>query len=1072
MSNNINWELLMLKFGVQKATEKFEQLALTYVQTVYSEYNWVSTQRTHDNNRDIHLKEYELEQNPDFLDRWAEAKYKKRATSLKKKDLDPTILSGLIHGKVELIIFITNGNVPLSLLSRNYLGANLKNIEIRYVFGRQLENWLIQYPDVYYSIFEETLDTSIVPQNIIEFRNYTFSKIYSKSGDMFKEIECFEIGNRYILDVFIFSTQEGKGKINFLALEGNPFLFINNTDFERADNFKIKIGFYKYSFLVKANSSLNSKILLNLIIDNEILPPIEKYITIKDNAIISLAYSQQLEFVQKINNLINKSQKHMVISVYGNSGVGKTKLLQQIFEDNCMEKNIVSFDFEECSKHSISFNSNYCFLCKITLFITLGSIAYQINSFRNMHIITNIKNELKKRNMHNNFEELIDGCFDNQIAKKAMHNFIKNIQTFSGQEKILNIPFFFIIDNVQNMNREELNIFYKLLSFDEKYGHSIFLLSASQSKFDSLNQEKIYCSNPLFFELTGLSYNDICLSLKSNIDIYSKIKEYVQIEEYMKMPLFLNEFIYQIKLCKEENAIKNLFCNNNILESTTFFNKFDSYFYLLDIIYQFKNGISKKYLTGYYKNTGNMTIYKLNKDIKYLINNHLIIAEDNFLFPFHDYIRSLYFKTRRNSIFNASNAKFYKYLYCNSKNDSKIDNYKVLFLLISSDKRLYNYYRKELMEMFLCYVKKTQYYAAFELGTILFNELIYKKNKTEEECNVLYLYTDCINHTCSSKEFLFSVFNEILVNSSNNYLLKIEIKASKMNERFWQLDVDDLFFEEGKILEQDISFYLKATLKEYQIKRLRRAEYTCYNRMMSAYLLIDKYQSAVKYLEKGKCEIKKNVEKKYILSEEATYYMDYARGMNYENPSVSLMFMEKALNGYNKNKKEHFRRIILCKLDKEVLNSILETTIDYDNMIMQITTLYNEHFISECYKGIIKLFSCRIVYFASKQQLTPKQSIEILTMLDKSLRKLSHTPGVREKFLLNQLLAFLYHISSPEKSIDFLISNSSIISNLGDTYKNINEHNKKYITSIKYIKWGTKKSVFKEDTYYLDPRCW
>lgn len=83
--NRIDWEYLMLNFGNQIATEKFEKLALYYVQDIYSDYNWVPTQRTHDGNKDIHLKEYESTENDTLGDKWAEAKYKKNSSSLKKK---------------------------------------------------------------------------------------------------------------------------------------------------------------------------------------------------------------------------------------------------------------------------------------------------------------------------------------------------------------------------------------------------------------------------------------------------------------------------------------------------------------------------------------------------------------------------------------------------------------------------------------------------------------------------------------------------------------------------------------------------------------------------------------------------------------------------------------------------------------------------------------------------------------------------------------------------------------------------------------------------------------------------
>ena len=137
----INWKLLYDKFGRLNAAKKFEDLALDYVCDVYNEYTWKPTQRTRDGNRDFHNLE------EDLLKIWGEAKYKKDSISLTRKDLDPTILSGLIDGHVELIIFVTNGKIPEELISRMTLGANMKGIKLSFVTGKQLSDWLVLNPE-------------------------------------------------------------------------------------------------------------------------------------------------------------------------------------------------------------------------------------------------------------------------------------------------------------------------------------------------------------------------------------------------------------------------------------------------------------------------------------------------------------------------------------------------------------------------------------------------------------------------------------------------------------------------------------------------------------------------------------------------------------------------------------------------------------------------------------------------------------------------------------------------------------------------------------------------------------
>ena len=118
----INWKLLYDKFGRLNAAKKFEDLALDYVCDVYNEYTWKPTQRTRDGNRDFHNLE------EDLLKIWGEAKYKKDSISLTRKDLDPTILSGLIDGHVEL-------SVPLQINRLLYILILVKAMIVKLKLG-------------------------------------------------------------------------------------------------------------------------------------------------------------------------------------------------------------------------------------------------------------------------------------------------------------------------------------------------------------------------------------------------------------------------------------------------------------------------------------------------------------------------------------------------------------------------------------------------------------------------------------------------------------------------------------------------------------------------------------------------------------------------------------------------------------------------------------------------------------------------------------------------------------------------------------------------------------------------
>ncbi|MDE6419368.1 MAG: hypothetical protein K2K87_02440, partial [Lachnospiraceae bacterium] len=102
----LNWEKIyeLNNKNNKKAGTYFEKLILAYLSCVYSKYSWKNTKSSWDGNKDfISL----------ILDNiWAEAKYKKDSSALEKKDVDLTILSGFLDGKIKLVFIITNGYVP------------------------------------------------------------------------------------------------------------------------------------------------------------------------------------------------------------------------------------------------------------------------------------------------------------------------------------------------------------------------------------------------------------------------------------------------------------------------------------------------------------------------------------------------------------------------------------------------------------------------------------------------------------------------------------------------------------------------------------------------------------------------------------------------------------------------------------------------------------------------------------------------------------------------------------------------------------------------------------------------
>ena len=1066
----INWEMLINKFGLDGATKKFEKLALIYVQKNYNEYEWVLTQRTHDNNRDIHLKKYEDEKTPNYLDRWAEAKYKKKSNSLSKKDIDPTILSGLINGNVELIIFISNGNIPVSLLKRNYLGAHIKNIEVTYILKNQLDNWLISNPDIYQIIFDEPINKKIKEEKIINIKDISFTQIYN-NGVSFSSTTYFHIGNKYILHVFIYSTYKTIGKIE----KGNsPFHFLEDNNYSNYSHFSILPGINKLSFLILADKSFKGSVLYTFKIDNNQYNFNSKRIVITNEKPIHLSYPEQLDFSQKINKMISSHEKinsQQIITIYGKTGIGKTTLIKNIFEQNYTKYDIILMDFKEDILSELNNHYNYTLLCKYAIYISLGNLSFQINNTQQDEFKENIKKELSSKKYNSIFLELIDGCYDSKIAQKAILNFINKIINNGAQEKKYFYPLLFIFDNVQYLSSYEVDVFYKLLHYDESCNNNIIILSATEGKFSSNQLQSSYIDLPNLFELTGLKDTDIYTSIQNNIVNYEEIKKYFIAHEFLKNPLFLKEYIYQIQIANNKDDIKKLIIRNEPFITSDTIRKMKQFFYLLDIIYQLHNGIKRNYILRYFKNIDQTNKVNVKNDLLFLEKNHFIFIENSIIYSYHDYVRKIYIKTRGKNIFNKNNAKFYQFLYKNYINDLSLDDYHILNLIVLSDKTMYSFYKKELIKVFYKYIDQTKYNSAYEIGKLLYEKIIFKKRKTEEDCNILYLYTDCVNHCCKNNNDVLELLKTIENNSNNNLLLKLEIKASILNELFWQLQIGEQYFNDANILKLDIENYLSVTKRLNIKKRLRRALYTCLNRNMVGNLLIDNYNKARTLIEEGIDTLEKN-NVNNLDSEKATYYMDYSRGIIFHDCNKSYNYLIDSLKGFNTDKNIHYRRIMICKIDIEIQKSVKGLNVDFNKIDIELKHLFDSNFKSECYKAILKRFACYFVHVYKDNYINEISLNMLYDKINTVLYNLDYNMNNRDKFLYNQIFAFLMIKNNQKEAQRLLYENKELISHLGNSYKLINEHNINNIKSIKHISWAKENNILNKEIYYLDPRFW
>jgi hypothetical protein len=1069
----INWKLLYDKFGRLNAAKKFEDLALDYVCDVYNEYTWKPTQRTRDGNRDFHNLE------EDLLKIWGEAKYKKDSISLTRKDLDPTILSGLIDGHVELIIFVTNGKIPEELISRMTLGANMKGIKLSFVTGKQLSDWLVLNPEKYKIYFGEELEIdNYKVEQLIEFRKISFYEPISLDFRPNFNKVCMNIEDTFILNCIFYNSQPGNCSIE---LEDDaPLSFIKSDKYENPECFFVKPGLNSVSFLIRAMKEYNKVLRITLICDHNKYHCISEKLVIKRNKQLNIYYFKQINILSGIKTVLDYFDNtigNYAFFIHGNSGMGKSYILKSLSLDYCLNNDLTLVTFESEEKSNV----NYLLICRIIIFLQYGNIFWdykpeKIKDFCNSNSNFNIETDKKILN------DILNGCFDSNIAKTVIeklqsnfpnkYNFISSVHPKSFRVLLL--------DDIHNLNKTQSTLLYNLINeLLASKSKTILVLAGRKKEFKTpAFEKKLLDTISNYYELDKLSEKDIKGTIQQNFNVGTTgINGFVNSlpSNLLLLNEILSNFKYSYQYNKEVSISKfidkyiNLYKEDLVFQEK--FLKLKDKYYLLDILYLFKKGLRAALLYEYSgfdkKNTKN--------DIQILIENNCIIQIGTaLLVPFHDYMISNYKKLRKGKEYNKKTGDFLVFLLNKTQND--MDTNYLLSLICKCGKTYFNYYNKSIKNLMLKYIHQSEYGTAVYFAEIFYDNISNKKKLTANEKHFLYLYADCLVH-CDNQYRAKQFFQEILTKEENTSFEKYEVAVSLLNQRFWNIDLDELI-EDSKMYQYTLESLFMDHLKPELIWRFRKTYESCFNRRMVTQLLIDEYKDAQISYSDGLIAIKK-LSEKYNLNfqvEIATIIMDYARGNMSIRPKMSYRLFNISKQYFSKAKSENIRRFVICQIDLFVMQNILKENVDYIDFMNKVNILNEHNFLQEYVKGKLKFFACRMVDFG-RINGDSRISVSFMTECINEIEKIKLNNYIslqgRERYLYNYILCYFYIIQNQyENAKAAIIENLAYVKEAGATYKIPLEHNLANLETIRRVEWFQNQCNYPENVYLLDSRFW
>lgn len=1074
----IDWTKLYNKFGQSISSKKFEDMSLDYVQNVYSQYKWVPTKRTHDGNKDFHSLETEL------LNIWGEAKYKKDSTKLTKKDLDPTILSGLMDGTVQLIIFVTNGQIPQPLIERIYLSAKIKNIKISFVLEKQLSDWLILNPQKYYFYFEEEINTTALYFNqkqVVEVKNISFYELISL--DMKPNIQKvnMNIGETFILNCTILATREGKG--SFFVEDDFPFSFIKHKDYDFPENCEIRAGINIYSFMILAKQEFCNILHVGFRTERKDYYFLTPKIIIKRNKQLPIVFYKQLGIINTIENAIKNydfSMGNYIFFIHGYSGMGKSYILNKISKDYAINNDITLLEFEKSEQS----NYNFLLLCKIIIYLHLGNVFwdYSLTNLKKVCFFNKITGYFDEKLLNN----ILEGCHDANIAKATILDILSNYKHIQLIPSIKNKHFrILVLDDVHFLSGKQSE-FFQLLIHQQllSQNNNVIILSGTKNKFYNIKLEKFLkdkISN--YYTLDSLSEKDIKATILKQFNSCKNIEiSNVLIKSFPLNLLMFCELLhgyFNFRYTQEEvDEIRLLEQYIELYDQKLVFqNKFfdlNEKFYLLDILYLFPKGLDSKYLYKHFSKP------QIKKDLLILEEKNCIrIKGNNMIIPYHDYMLSNYKKLRKGKEYNSKTGAFIEYLI--QVNNANFDMNNLLYIISKCGRSYYNLYKKKNQDLMLKYIEKTQYGAAKYFAELFYESISHKNILSSKDKYFLYLYADCLVH-CDNKYQATRLLKHITENSAAYSFEKYEANISLLNQRFWSINIEGII-EDSKIYQVDLENMYMHNLPKALIGRFKKAYEACFNRRMVTFLLTDRFDMAQMAYREGLFALKKmsNIFNLDYESEIATIIMDYARGNMAHNIKKSYRLLAIASRIFYKNKEKYVRRNILSQIDMLVAENILGKRVNYREIKVLTVDLKNNHFTLEYVKSIMKICACRLIdYCRSTREVYNQYTCDYSTEYEEIKNTLENciidnqiVLQNRERFLFNNLIAFIYIKQKKIKYARYCLEkNQCYIINAGKSYHIPLEHNLMNLDSIKGIEWFQVGKVYSADVYLLETRFW
>ncbi len=1062
---SINWERLyeINEKNNKKVGTKFEEIVREYLEYAYPHYTWKDTKSSWDDNHDFFVL---------FLENiWAEAKYKKDCTALKKEDIDPTIMSGTLDGNIRIIFFITNGYVPKTILNRIEKAGNVHSLNIICITRKQLEYWLILNPERYKHYFIEELSPCDKSYSAVLINNIVFiDQVFSNTNLLKEQPELLE-GQYYTMNITI---ESNASTVLSFTYENCPFNFINAPNYASFDKIKIYPGIQQIQLLIYTTKCSDGAIPLHYSVSEEgnfvqLIHTID--FKIYPNKTPKITYDSQYvcseNLIKSLTNI--HIEKGHVFTIAGSQNTGKSFVLKEILNHFYKTHQITYFKF-----YSLRKESNYMLFCRLIMFINFGDIlkCFEVEEVSSTidYYKTILKTKLDPIEMNIPLIlEVFEGCYDEIIAKKISNQLTYNplmLQQIIKAQRTP-IPHIALIDELQNLNSSELDFLKNIINCSLTINNSVFLIA---------ERETIYPESHMLF---GLSRNDIEESLKNNLPNWPADFIHAVSLNFSNKPNLICENIILFKQWLADVPVNELPQRYLQFADNVKWGDFSidlplKYINILGIIYAFENGISLQ------------AVLKLGicKDDIWFLCESAYVRYDAPKLLANMQLYRVPFEKKYASIYTEAVTGYLKQILESPqifKNDVFLPEIYNLYHYYSNTelKNLSNKLQKDL--------HKYLYYADY-LNLYIYSEIAFhyvnKKNPsdlTQEDLQIAFYYGIALMH-CDRKRGAIEIFRWITNKASKQWDIYYMANCELFNSLYYRFEIRELDSEiilTQLQLKNKISKIIDEDKKE--TLNIRIAYSTCMNRAMMIAFLEDDYEKTQTIFDEYNsyhAKINKTKYKTKYLSMLGEWNLDYARGMVYKNPNIMLNTYTEYISMIGE--KQNPKRYLMAKYNFSFIKCAYCGAYEQEkNNLDNLSLNFKDNgFRNEYLRSFIGNELCELVHLFKNPKFRSSKGLKRIirkykdNALSVEIDTMVYTNGRLAYQIRMYLAALEIFLGNYNTALSFLEENLSLIQHTGDSYKQLTIHNITNVNNIKSLAWAFEDSDKPNDTYLLDPRMW